>query len=139
LTFTLGNGEDDLAVRNIQEQGLPHPFAPLLQAFGMAGRAEPPRLAGERQQVFPVTLRAADPGEARAGIAAVEVTLDDFPDDRPEIPVFPLEAPLVFDEEQLEMMEQYAVEDRALRMARTVDSRHIGNPPSKSVPKSPLK
>jgi len=84
--------------------------------------------------VFPVAIRAADPGEARAGVAAIEVAADDFPDDRLEISVFPLEAPLVFDEEPLEMMEQHAVEDHALRTSRTVDSRHIAKADSKSVP-----
>jgi hypothetical protein len=52
----------------------------------------------ERQQLFRVAVRTADPGKARAGVAAVEVAVDDFTDDRPEIPAFPLEAPLVFDE-----------------------------------------
>jgi hypothetical protein len=49
-------------------------------------------------------------------------------------PPFPLEAPLVLDEKEVEVMEKHPVEDGALRMARTVDSRHIGNPLSKSVP-----
>jgi hypothetical protein len=84
--------------------------------------------------VFPAAIRAADPGEARAGVAAVEVALDDFSDDRPEISVFPLEAPLVLDEEEVEVMEKHPVQDGALRMSRTVDSRHIGKGDSKSMP-----
>ena len=33
-------------------------LAPLLKALGMARRAEPTRLAGERQQVFRMAVRA---------------------------------------------------------------------------------
>ncbi len=39
--------------------------------------------------------QAADPGEAGARVGAIEVTLDDLPDDRPEIAVFPLEPGLI--------------------------------------------
>lgn len=41
-----------------------------------------------------MAVRTADPGKARAGVAAVEVTLDDLFDDRPKIPVLLLEAAL---------------------------------------------
>jgi hypothetical protein len=51
--------------------------------------------------------------------------------------VFPLEPHLVFDDEPLGMVEQHAVEDHAFRMARMVDSRHIGNPLSRIVPEIP--
>jgi len=43
-----------------------------------------------------MAVRAADPGEALAGVAAVEITLYDFLGDRPEIPILLLEASLVF-------------------------------------------
>jgi hypothetical protein len=36
-------------------------------------------------------------------------------------------------------MEQHPVEGRALRMARTIDSRHIGKADSKIVPEIPPK
>ncbi len=52
----------------------------------------------------------------------------------PKIAVFPLEPRLVFDDEPLEIMEQHPIEDGPLRMARTVDSRHIGNARSNNVP-----
>jgi hypothetical protein len=74
----LGNRENNLAMSDIQEQRLPHPLAPRLQALGLTRRAETPRLAGERQQAFRSTVRASDPGEARAGVAAVEVAPDDL-------------------------------------------------------------
>jgi hypothetical protein len=81
----LGDRQHHLAVRHAKKQGLPHPLAPLLPALGVAGGAEAAGLAGERQQMFTVAVRAADPGEARARIAAVEIALDDLPDDRPEM------------------------------------------------------
>jgi hypothetical protein len=53
----------------------------------MTGRAKAPRLAGERQQMFRMTVRTADPGKARAGVAAVEIALDDLLNDLPEKPI----------------------------------------------------
>jgi hypothetical protein len=84
-----------------------------------------------------MAVRAADPGEAGARIAAVEIALDDLPDDRPEMTVLLLEAALVGCQESVEVMEQHPIEDRALRMARTIDSRHIGATDSRSVPRLP--
>ena len=40
-----------------------------------------------------MAIRAADPGEARARVAVVEVTLDDLLDDRPKIPALSRFAP----------------------------------------------
>jgi len=121
-------------VRDIEKQGLPHPSAPFLPALGVAGGTETAGLAGERQQMFTAAVRAADPGEAGARVAAVEVALDDLLDHRPEMTVLLLEAALVGCQEPIEVMEQDPIEDRALRMARTIDSRHIGRADSKSVP-----
>jgi hypothetical protein len=84
-----------------------------------------------------MAVRAADPGEAGARIAAVEIALDDLPDDRPEMTVLLLEAALLGCQESVEVMEQHPIEDRALRMARTIDSRHIGATDSRSVPRLP--
>lgn len=39
----LGNREDNLSMRDIPKQPLPHPFAPDLDSFGLAGRAKSPR------------------------------------------------------------------------------------------------
>ena len=36
----LGDGEDDLAMRHVQEKHLPHPLPPLLDALGMTRGAE---------------------------------------------------------------------------------------------------
>jgi hypothetical protein len=51
----LGDDKDDLAVGNIQEQCLPHPFAPLLQAFGMTGGAKTSRPAGKAEKILRAT------------------------------------------------------------------------------------
>jgi len=91
-----GDGEDDLAVRDIKKKCLPHPLAPLLKPLGVARGTEPPGAAGEHQEVFRTAAGAPDPGKARAGVAAVEITLDHLFDDRPEKPVLLLEATLVF-------------------------------------------
>ena len=77
---------------------------------------------------------AADPGEAAAGVAAVQVALDDILDDRPEISVVPLEPALIFRDEPLEMMKKHPVENGPFRMSRTIDSCHskdkdLGNTP----------
>jgi len=61
----------------------------------------------------------------------------DFLDDRPEIPILLLKTPFVFGQEPGEVMEQHPVERRALRMARAIDSRHIGKAYSRSVPEVP--
>jgi len=124
-------------MRHVEKQGLPHPLAPLLPALGVAGGTEAAGLAGERQQMFTVAVRAADPGEAGARIAAIEVTLDDFPDDWPEMTVLLLKTAFVDRQEPVEVMEQHPIEDRALRMARTIDSRHIGGADSRCVPRLP--
>jgi len=84
--------------------------------------------------MFTVAVRAADPGETGARIAAVEIALDDLLDHRPEMTVLLLKAALVGCQEPVEVMEQHPVEDHALRMARAVDSRHTGRADSRSVP-----
>ena len=84
--------------------------------------------------MFTMAVRAADPGEAGVRIAAVEIALDDLLDDRPEMTICLLKVALVGRQESVEIMEQHPIEDCALRMARKVDSRHIGKADSRSVP-----
>jgi len=87
--------------------------------------------------MFTVAVRAADPGEAGARIAAVEIALDDILDDRPEMAVLLLKTAFVDRLEPVEVMEQHPIEDRPLWMLRAIDSRHIGKADSRGVPKLP--
>jgi len=84
--------------------------------------------------MFCPAARAPDPSKSAARIAAVEIALDDIVDDRPEEAVFPFKTPLIFRDEPLEMMKKHPVENGAFRMARAVDSRHIGNEVSRNAP-----
>ena len=63
-------------------------------------------------------------GEPAFRIAAVKILLDHPLNDRSEKPILPLETVFIFGQEPLEMMEEYPVKDRPLRMSRTIDSRH---------------
>jgi len=60
----LGDGEDDLAMRDIQNKCLPHPLAPRLNALSVAGGAEPPGAAGENDEPLRTTVRTSDAGSA---------------------------------------------------------------------------
>ena len=75
-----------------------HPLAPLLKSLGMARRAESPGAAGEHQEPLLATIRTSYAGKSATGVAALEVTLHDFFDDRPEVAVLPLEAGLILDQ-----------------------------------------
>jgi hypothetical protein len=55
---------------------------------------------------------------------------------RTEKAIFLLVPAFVLPQEALKIMEQHPVEDRALRMASTIDARHIGRADSKSVPET---
>jgi hypothetical protein len=132
----LGDGEDDLAMRHVQKKRLPHPFPPLLDALGMTRRAESACPAGEHHQPLRSAVRTPEAGESATGVAAVEVALDDFPDDRPEMPVLLLEPAFVFRQETIEMREQHPVEDGSLRMSRAIHSRHSGRKTSRTGPRS---
>lgn len=70
-TQHLGNGEDDLTMRDIQEKLLAHPLAPLLNLLGVAGRTEAAAAAGKHQQALFPTVWAPDAGKPAARVAAV--------------------------------------------------------------------
>jgi hypothetical protein len=55
--------------------------------------------------MFLPTIRTADAGEPAARIAAVQITFDDFLDDRPEETVLLLEAALILPQELVEVVE----------------------------------
>jgi len=80
-----------------------------------------------------MAVRTAEPGKARTRVGAVEIALDDLPNDRPEIPELLLETALVFGEETVEMVEEHPAKNRALRLAWAINSRHIGDADSKRV------
>jgi len=130
----LGNSEDHLAVRHVEKERLSHPFPPLLESLGMEGGAEAPCPAGKHQQAVVPTARTADPGDSRARIAAVEIALYHLPYDGPKEAALLLESALILRQEALEMMKQQPGEDRAHRMERTIDSRHIWSEQSRNAP-----
>jgi len=133
----LGNDKNHLAVRDIEEERLPHPLAPLLQPLGVARGTEAPGLTGKRQHLFRPAAWAADPGESTAGVAAIEVLFDHLFNDRTEEAVFTLKTRLVVRDKPLEMMEEHPVENGLLWMPRTVDSKHVGSEVSRNAPGNP--
>jgi len=134
-----GDGEDDLAVRDVEEKLFPHPFTPFLQPPGMARGTETAGAAGKHQESFLATVWTADAGKPAAGVAAIEVALDHLLDDRAEETILLLEPALVFRQEAVEVMEQHPIEDSPLGMSRTVNSCHSRsfssrNGPARSTP-----
>ena len=118
------NGKYNLAVRDIQKESLPHPLPPLFQTLGMAAWAKSSCSAAKFQEKLSAAVSAPNPGKPAARIAAIEVALHHFLDDRPKEPVLSLEVHLIIRKESLEMMEQHPVEHGALRMSGAVDSCH---------------
>jgi hypothetical protein len=98
--------------------------------------AESPGAAREHDEPLIGAVRTPDAGEPAAGIAAVKILLDHLLDDRPEKTVLPLETTLILSQEPVEMMEEYPVKDRPLRMSRTIDSRHSRRKASRNGPTS---
>ena len=68
----LGEGEDELPVGQGQQEPLVHVLREQEGPFLGTGRAEIERLAGERPEVFILTvrIRALDPGDALRMVAA---------------------------------------------------------------------
>jgi hypothetical protein len=129
-----GDGEDNLAVGNIQKKLFSHPLAPLLKPLGVAGGTKSSGATGKHHEALLPTFRTADAGKSAAGVAAVEIALDDLLDDRPEETVWLLKATLVLDEESVEIVKEHPVEDGALGMPRTIHARHGGKMASRNGP-----
>jgi hypothetical protein len=72
----LGYAKDPLAVRHMLEHLLAQPLPELDDSFLMAGWAEMPTLAGERQQIFVAAGFASHPGKAQVEVPAVEITVN---------------------------------------------------------------
>jgi hypothetical protein len=109
-----------------------HDLKPLL----MTRWAETTGAAGKHKKPFLATVGTPNAGKSAARIAAVQIALHDFLDDRPEEAVFLLETAFLLAQEALEVMEQYPVEDGPLRKSRTIDARHGGNQASRNGPTS---
>ena len=82
-----------------------------------------------------MAVRTADAGEPAAGIAAVEVALDQLLDNGTEEAVLSLETVLILSQETIEVMKKHLVENRPLGMSRTINPCHnrsfsSGNGPS---------
>ena len=119
-----GDGEDDLAVRDIQKKLLSHPLAPLFKPLGMTRWAKSAAAAGKVKEPLLTTVRTADAGKAAAGIAAVQIAFHYLLDDRSEVAVLLLKTALILRKESLEIMEQHPVKHGALRMSGAIDSCH---------------
>ncbi len=130
----LGNGEDHLAVRNIKQERLPHPLAPLLTSFGIAWGAESTNFTWKGQQPFRSTVRTANSCKPTLRIATVQVLVHDLLDNRTEISILSLKAVLVFWEKLIEVVEKYSVEDRAFRMTLTIYPCHWSRDDSENMP-----
>jgi len=102
----------------------------------MARGTEAAGAAGEHQESLLATVGTTDAGKPTARVAAVEVALDDFFDDRPEEAILLLEAALILRQESVEIVEEHAVEDGALGMSGAVDSGHEGRMASRNGPLS---
>lgn len=109
---------------DVEEKCLPHPFPPLLKALGMVGGAEATSAAREHKQSLLATVRRADAGKSPAGVAAVEVALNDLLDDGPEKAVCFLQSALIFCEEAFKVMKEDPVEDSSLGVTEAIDSSH---------------
>jgi len=73
-----------------------------------------------------VAVGTADAGEPAARVSAIEVSFNDLLDDGPEEAVWLLKAALILGQKPVEVMKQHLVENSALRMPRTIHSRHSG-------------
>lgn len=88
----------------------------------MAGWTESSGAAGAHKEALLLTVETLDAGEPTAWVATVKIALRDFFDDRSEVNAIFLETALVLGQENIERMEEHAVEDGALGMSGTVES-----------------
>ncbi len=109
---------------DIEEKLLPHPLAPFLTAFGMAGRTEATGFAGKHEQPLLPAVGTPNTGKATHGIATVEILLDNILDDRTEISILLLETVLIFCKKPLKTMKKDPIEDRALWVMLMVNPCH---------------
>jgi len=108
----------------------------MVNPLGMARWAESPCPAREHNEPLLGAVGTSDAGEPAFRIAAVKILLDHLLNDRSEKTVLPLKTTLILSQEPVEMMEEYPVKDRPLRMSRTIDSPHSGRKASRNGPMS---
>ncbi len=135
-TKHFGNGKDDLSMGNIKQKFFPHPLAPLLTAFSMAGRTKSARLARKHQQALLSTVWTADAGKATHRIAAVKILLNHILDHRTEEAVRSLKPILIFSKKPLEIIKKHTIEYRMFRMTLAVDPWHSTEDDSRNGPGS---
>jgi len=120
----LGDGKDLLAMRHIEKEIFPHPFAPLLKALGMSGGTEPSRATGEHQKMLRLAVRTADACRPALWVAALEITLNDFFDDPAQVALLLLEAGFIFLKKLVKVMEKHSGDMVRSGCRGTIDSCH---------------
>jgi len=88
----------------------------------------------KHKQAFFTAVRTPDAGKPAAGVAAVQIALNDLFDDGTEEAVLLLEAALLLREKAVEIVEKHSIEDRPLGMSVTIDSGHIQSYSSRNAP-----
>jgi len=120
----LGDGEDELAVRNLVADGGGDPFAGAPYSALVAGWAEVAGLAGEGEEAFVAAVRALKSGESAGEVTATEKGLDGGRGVGAEwaegLPV----AVFVTSEELVPAVVDDLPEGRGAGAARLVDGRH---------------
>jgi len=118
-----------------RENGLGQQGAEQLHLLLVAGGAEPPALAGERQQVLVLAVVAAHAGEAVGEVPAAHELLDHLRDDRAQEAVLAFVNIGVDLQERVEMRVQAPPKRRGLRVAGAVDLlRHAPQCTTEGVP-----
>lgn len=91
-------------------------------------------LAAEAQEPLFPTVRTPDASKTTHRVAAVQVLVHNFLDNRTKIAILLLKAALILQEVLLKIMENDSVENSPLRMRLTVNPCHGRDEDSKSGP-----
>ncbi len=121
----LGECENEMPVRDGVDHLLPDELGPQGDALGGTGRAEPPLLAGEGNEIFVSAGVAPYARETAFGKAAPEKAVDGLRDDPPQGAEGPFEALFVFPGEAVEELVKDGVEGGTLGAPGTVELRVI--------------
>ncbi len=123
-TQHFGDGEDDLTVRDIQQELLSHPLVRFLTALGMTGGTESACLAGKHQEPLFPTVRTSDAGKPAHRSAAAEIALDHILDHRTEEAIILLETLFIFPKKILEIIKEHLVKHCVFWTTLAVDPCH---------------